>query len=379
MRGFARFLVLLVVVVAIAYLGLWWYAEGRLEVGFRQGETALRQAGWTVRHGAVARGSSPAAATLAVADLEMTPPADGTAPRPTITLPNFGLAVRPASPFTLAVGLPLSWHVALSNGPAFTVAFAAISDLYRFDPNALLRHEPNPIRSTSFSATGMRIDSADTNFTLVSIATFTAEGTENPEAGTGATALSLRERMKGLALSPLFVTLGHLPFAGKLAALSLDLDLSGPPIATPNQPMAFPATGFDTVTEAAWHTAGPALHQWAKAGGHGRFALAVDLGPLKARAAGGFAFDAKAQPTMRSKLDADGVGAFLGDIATAYPSTLGIVSTITAATAPYMTKTAGGSQHLAVDFALANGILTANGKKAAHVPPIDWPSDAAAK
>lgn len=373
MRGVVRFLIALIVILAIAYLGAWWYVQGRMAVAIRQQEQALRAAGWTVTHGTTARGTSPLAATYTVQDIAFTPPDQGV-PRPTITLPQLSVKVALAAPFTLDIGLPLAWHIAMSQGPAFTLRFATLHDDYQIDPNALLGHKANPLRSGTIRFTGMRLDSAETNFTLISIASYVATGHDDPDAGTHATALMLHQSLKGLALSPIFVTLGHVPFDGKLAALRVDIDLSGPKLPAAAPTAITPATTpAPTSPQQAWQKLGPMIHDWAKAGGHGSFAIALDLGPLKAHDHGSFRFDATPQPQGKMTLTGDGVGEFLGDIASAYPQTVGIVSLLTAQSAPYMSKTPTGHQRLTVDFALADGILTANGKKVAHVPPVVWP------
>ncbi|MGC9269478.1 DUF2125 domain-containing protein [Acidiphilium sp.] len=379
MRGIVRFLVLLLIVLAVAYLGAWWYVQGRMAVAFRAQEQALRRSGWTVSHGAITRGSSPLAATVAVTDLALTPPDQGL-PTPTITLPGVTLTVRPVTPFTLDVDLPLAWHVAMPQGPSFTIQFASIQDHYAFDPNALLHHARDPLRSGILRVTGLRIDSADTNFTLISVDRFSAGFTRNPEAGPSATALTMHEALSGLALSPIFVSLGHLPFQGKLASLRLDADLSGPPLPSVAQSMLVPhpdgLAGNQAAGLQAWRKLGPMIHTWAQAGGHGRFTIALGLGPLNAHDHGHFGFDKTDQPEGKAVLVADGIGAFLGDIANAYPATIDLISTLTTETAPYMSKTPGGTQRLTIDFALAGGVLTADGKKAALVPKIVWPAAA---
>lgn len=380
MRGVLRFLILLIVVLAIAYVGAWWYVQGRMAMAFRAQEHMLRQAGWTVSHGATARGSSPLAATYSVTDLTLSPPDRGL-PTPKITLPSFVMRAKITSPFTLDIGLPLAWHVAMSQGPAFTLQFTTISDQYHFDPNALLDHAPDPLRSGTLNFTGMRIDSADTNFTLISLASLHTDFTRNPAAGRSDTAFTVHETLTGLALSPIFVTLAHLPFDGKLASLQLGADFSGPQLPPFAQSVLTPQTAGVTTNPdaaiAAWQQLGPAVHDWAKGGGHGDFTLAVDLGPLKAHTHGSFGFDTTVQPAGKATLVADGVGAFLGDIANAYPAAVGMISALSAQTAPYMSKAPSDAQRLTVNFALAGGVLTANGKKAADVPPLVWPAPAA--
>ncbi|HEX7390799.1 MAG TPA: DUF2125 domain-containing protein [Acidiphilium sp.] len=379
-RTAARSLIVLIIVLIVAYLAAWWYAEGRLEAAFRQQEAAFRKAGWTVTHGATARGTSPLLARFSVADLTLTPPDRGM-PSPSIAFPNVDLDVHPGSPFTLDVGLPLAWTVAIPAGPTFTIRFATLRSSYRFDPNALFHDAPDPLRTADVSFTDMRVDSGGTNFTLVSIKALTVHGSRDPAAGKTATALSIHENIEGLALSPIFVTLGNLPFDGKLASLAFDLNLSGPQIPAfsefgqpltaprPNDEAADPLQSLQTL----WQALGPQVHDWAKAGGHGTYKIALALGPLDAHDSGDFGFDPQTQPVGHSTLTADGLDRFFGDLGTVYPDAVGMISTIAAETAPYMTKGPKGGQRFKAGFALAGGVLTANGKKVANVPKLDWP------
>lgn len=386
MRRLVRFLLVLLVILAIGWLGGWWYAEGRLELAIEQGTAALKHAGWTVSHGAITRGSSPLTAHVSVTDLRLTPPSTN-GPTPTITLPMVDLTVHAAAPFTLDVALPTAWQIALDHGPDLTLHFSTIVNRYVLDPHAVLAHEPNPVRAEAFRATDLRVDTANTNFTLISVASLSGWGTRDPQAGKDGTAFSMHEKLTGLALSPIFATLGNLPFGGKLSELRFDLALSGPPLDMPNDLMApsghvpskLSASGIaglatDSATaQALWHKAGPPLHRWAQAGGHGTFGLGLKVGPLDARDTGSFGFDDKTQPVVKTHLIADGIGATLGTIANHYPSLVDGISKLTAATAPYMKKGPNARQRLAIDLALAGGVLTANGRKAADVPAVVWP------
>lgn len=366
MRGFARFIVLLIVGLALVYLGGWWYVQGRLAMVFHAQEQSLRQAGWTITHGATARGRSPAAATYRIADLKFAPPSQGIA-LPTLTFPLVVLAVHPLTPFTIDFGLPLVWQATPAQGPALTLRFTGITAQERLDPNALFGHGGDPAGASHLAMTGMRVDSAHTNFTLVSLKSLIFDARRVAHAGARATALHDRLALTGLALSPLFVTLGHLPFDGKVASFDAAVDLSGP---IPG----LPPGGGPIMPAAAWQRFGPVIHQWAKAGGHGKFAFGLGLGPLDAHDTGRFSFDSATQPVGTARLNATGVGEFLGDLANSYPAMVGLVSKLTAGTAPYITKAPSGKQRLTVNFALARGALTANGKPAATVPPVVWPA-----
>lgn len=369
MRGLVRFLVLLIVVVAIVYLGAWWYIQGRMAMAFRAQEQHWRAAGWTMSHGSTQRGRSPLAATYTVDDLKLTPPNQGLQ-TPRVMLPQMVMAIHPTAPFTLDLGLPLEWHVMLQEGPAFTLHFTRIAARERFSSSALLNHDTNPARATHIAFAGMRLDSANTNFTLLSIASFNLDAWNHPNAGKSATAFRNHVTLAGLALSPIFVTIGHLPFAGKLASLNETLTLSGP---NPTLPPPTMPKGLVMDPAQAWQIAGPVIHQWVQAGGHGTFTIGLGLGPLIAHTHGQIGFDAKSQPMASAVLTAAGFGEFLGDVANAYPAMVGMVSALTAQTAPYVTRTAG-KQRLIIHFTLANRTLSANGKPVGTVPAINWPA-----
>lgn len=381
MRGLVRFLLLLLVMTAIFWLGLWWYAEGRLELAVDQSVTAMRKAGWTVSHGPVIRGTSPLRAQVMVEDIKLTPP-DRTGRAPNVVLPGVLLRVRPSAPLTLDLALPTEWRIGLAAGPQLSVRFATIRDSYQFDLKAVLDRDPNPVRSGTFRATGMRVDGANTNFTLVSIAGLEATGIRDPLAGTSATAFSMHEKLTGVALSPIFTTLGNLPFDGKLKELTLDFTMSGPPIHVPHD--LLPPSGAENLAAgseaalAAWKIIGPAVHDWAAAGGHGTFGLGLKLGPLDARESGTFGFDDSTQPTAKVHLVADGLDATLGAIASRYPDMVDDISRLTAASAPYMSKGPKGGQRLKIDLELAHGVLSANGNKLVDVPRVVWPKAGAA-
>jgi hypothetical protein len=48
MRAVIKFLLGLILVLAIAWVGLWWYAEGRLQNGFEAWADTQATAGWKI-------------------------------------------------------------------------------------------------------------------------------------------------------------------------------------------------------------------------------------------------------------------------------------------------------------------------------------------
>lgn len=376
MRGFLRFILALLVVLVIAWIGVWWYLEGQLVLGFRNMEAQLRANGWQVTHGAIARGNSPAVARFTVADLKLVPPANAGVAQPALTLPQAGAHVGIADWSMLHLDLPLSSTVTLQDGPSFSADFTSLAADYRIDPGVFFNHKRNSFRGGDLVATGFRLDSANTNFTLFSIATLISHTTVNQSADAGKTAFSLREQIDGMALSPIFVTLAHLSFNGKISSVGVAITLSGPVPAdldawSQRVAAAIRAAG-PRHPEAAARAAAPAIHAWAKQGGHGSFRLGLGLGPAVAHAAGSFSFNSEVQPQGDADVDASGLGAFFADIASAYPATVAQISALTAELQPYMVKSPDGGQQLKVKLALDKGAVTANGKQVATVPPVDW-------
>lgn len=379
MRSFFRFLLVLVLVLAIAWLGLWWYAEGRINTGFHQEEANLRAQGWTISHGPTARSTSPLVARYTVTNLRLTPP-QSAGPAVSITVPQASFSVHAGNPATLVIDLPTRWIASLASGPSFTLRFDRIGGRLGFDPGAALTGGTDPVRSWRMAASGIRIDSENTNFTLASVDSVSTDVVRDPAAGADGTALSVREHVRGFALSPIFVTLGNLPFDGKFHAFDLALDLSGPAIGQPNGPVTPNLAPFSgnaaAVLTQSWDELAPILHPWAKAGGHGRYRLHLAVGPLDAKAQGTFGFDSALQPQAKADLTADGISAFLGDLGNDYPALLDPVSHLTAQLSPYLVKGPKGGQRLSVKLALKGGTVSANGQSVGTVPKLVWPQGA---
>jgi hypothetical protein len=386
MRGVSRFLLALLLVLVVVWIGGWWYVQSRMVLGFRHAEASARAAGWQISHGAISRGSSPLAARLSIVNLKLVPPQNASgAAQPALILPQAGAHINVGDPFTLHLDLPLQSMLALRDGPSFSVNFTSIDAAYRINRNAVFNPKRNPFRGGSFAASGFRLDSANTNFTLVSIATLTGSTAVHHSAGKGATAFSLREQLGGLALSPIFVTLAHLPFGGRINALTISLDLSGPVPpdldAVAYQMREAIRTSGPRDSQAVLQAAAPAVkaaaRSWAQGGGHGSFALGLGLGPATAHAAGLFSFNENLQPQGDADVTADQLGEFLADIASAYPALIGQISAITSALQPYLIKAPNGAQQLKVHLTDRNQTLTANGNKVVDVPKLDWNKPAA--
>ena len=380
MRGVFRLILALLLVLVIAWIGAWWYVQSRMVLGFRHAEAEARAAGWQVTHGEISRGYSPVTAQVHVADLRLVPPPGAMATaqfsQPELTLPEAGAHIDIGSPLILHLELPLQSTLAFRDGPAFSLSFTSLAALYHVNPDAFVNAKEEPFRGGSLVATGFRLNSANTNFTLISVDTLSSVTTVDRRAGRDATAFSLREFLNGFAVSPIFVTLGHLPFNGQIKSLGLSLDLSGPVppgIETlPQRMRAALRTEGPQDTQAMLEAAAPAAKSWAQGGGHGKFSLGLDLGPATAHATGAFSFDDRLQPQGSADILADRLGELLAQIATAYPALVGPISGITTALQPYFVKGPDGTQQLKLRLVDQKQVLTANGNKISTVPPVNW-------
>lgn len=371
-----RLILPLILLLVLIWLGFWWYAQSQLVVGFHHAETKLREAGWTVSHGAIERGHSPLVAHMRVVNLQLTPPGAPGA-RPTIDFPTLGARVAITSPFTCAVDLPhhLSIHTAQGNEIAFDAD--RITQHFRIDPNAVLHRSKLPFRGGSLHVRALRISVASSNFPILTIGTIDAHTVLHPKADANATSLSLHETLSDIAVSPLFVTLVHLPFNGRISQYSIALKLSGPDLLQSlnsiSTPPPMPAADQGAQLNAQLVELGTQLRPWANQGGHGTFAVGLVIGPLDAKLHGAFKFDQTLQPEGTASLTATGLPAFLSAIGTAQPRFANALAAATAATTPFMVKGPGGHQKLDIALVLKNRALTLNGKPGATLPEINWP------
>ena len=101
MRVVLRFLLVLILVLVIAWLGVWWYAQGRMESGFTNWAAQLATQGWKIGYSSESRGSSPARATLTLTNLTLSPPPDPSGHTATITLPSATMRIEALDPLVL--------------------------------------------------------------------------------------------------------------------------------------------------------------------------------------------------------------------------------------------------------------------------------------
>ena len=314
MRGVIRFVFSLIIGIAIIWIGFWWYAEHRLQSGFAAWAEQQAADGWKVSYDSLQRGTSPMNAELTINRLSLTPP-----PGP--------------------------------NGEVVTISL------------------PYPFRGGDFAASNIQILAS--SLLVLHIDSLTSHADVNLMAGANAAAISSLTVLNGLALSPLLTRIGSVPFDGRLAQLSLAATFSGP---VPDN-----LSGLADQLDAAPHAPQaqedlliPVIHKWAAAGGNGKLALHVLIGPSAIAASGNLAFDANLQPTGTADLSADRLGAFTTALTNAYPALQDDVAQAEAELSPYIGNTPQGGQTLTLHVNYGAGSVTINGQKVAAMPPLDW-------
>lgn len=377
LRLILPFLLLLVLI----WLGFWWYAQSQLVVGFHREEAKLREAGWTVSHGAIERGHSPLVARMSVSNLDLTPPGAPGA-RPTIDFPTVGAHIDITTPFTCDVELPHHFSIHSAQGNEIALDADVIKDDFRFDPDAVLRRTKFPFRGGTAHVSNLRVSIASSHFPIMTIGALDAQVTFNPKADANATSMSVRETFSNIAVSPLFVTLVHLPFNGRINQYCIAVKFTGPDFSQAldslGTPPPMPASDPTAQLNAQLAELGARLRPWASHGGHGTFAVGLVIGPLDANLHGAFKFDQALQPEGTGTVTATGLPAFLSAIGTAQPRFANALAGATAAAAPFMVKGPDGHQKLDIALAVRNRALTLNGKPAATLPEINWPPAAPA-
>jgi hypothetical protein len=369
MRGVIRFLLSLIVGIAILWIGFWWYAEHRLQSGFAAWAEQQAGDGWKVSYDSLQRGTSPMNAELTINHLSLTPPPGPNGEVVTISLPSVGLRIVALNPLVFHTDLPNQIAISAGNNIGLLINTGSIALSENLDPDTLFNRHAYPFRGGDFAASNIQILAS--SLLVLHIDSLTSHADVNLQAGANAAAISTLTVLNGLALSPLLTRIGSVPFDGRLAQLLLAATFSGP---LPDN-----LSGLADQLDAAPHDPRaqeelliPAIHKWAAAGGNGKLALKVLIGPSTIAASGNLAFDANLQPTGTADLSADRLGAFTTALTNSYPELQNDVAQAEAELSPYIGNTPQGGQTLTMHVTYGAGSVTINGNKVAAMPPLDW-------
>jgi hypothetical protein len=372
MRAVIKPLVAIVLVVVVAWLGLWWYAQRQLQEGFTAWANGLSSSGDVqVSYGSIEHSGSPLVAMLTVNNLRVAVQPSPTATPLVITLPAFAMQIDAAAPLLLHLDLPNHINISAGHGD-FVLTFGSIAQTEQLDLSALLHREPAPFSAVDTRAQNINLLASSGSLMVLHADSYQAHSTFNRHAGAGQSAFASNGALTNIAASPLLTRIASIPFDGRIAYLGWKLNINGPEPA-------------DWATLAARYRAVPAndadgrmrvmtraLHDWAAHGGSGAGSIDLAIGPSTLQAAGDVAFDAKVQPQGRASLIADHLDAFTAAILASYPQLQDTVRAMEARLSPYLSSTPHGGQTLTLKATYGNGAVMVNGKKVGNLPPIDW-------
>lgn len=372
MQFILRVMGLAVVVLAVAWLGLWWWAENQMQAGFANWAARMQNQGnVTVSYGRMNRGYSPLAASVTVTNMLITVQPDPNQPPISVTFPTLGMEIDAGNLGVLHYNLPQQVNI---NTPRAIVAvtFGSIALSQQIDMDALARQEIDPFKATDASAGNINILASGGSLLLLHIDSYDAHATFNRNAGATDTALSVTEDFKGVALSPLLTRLGSVPFGGGITEFGLNVSVTGPVPANwealVSQFNAIPVEDKAGRAKLVLQS----VQGWAAQGGSANGDLKLMIGPSTLNASGNVTFGNKAQPSGTADVTASHLDAFLGAITTAYPRTQDKVSALQAQLSPYLSSTPAGGQTLGVHVVYGAGTVNVNGKKVSELPPVDW-------
>jgi len=372
MRAILKFLLSLVLVLALLWVGLWWYAQGRLQNGFQDWADTQAAAGWKIADTGIVRGTSPMHAVVTISNLTLTPPADETGQSGTITLPSLGLRIDALNPLVFHTDLPNKISVAVGESVDIAINSSSIALSQNLDPSAFFNKTVYPFRGGDFSAGNVDILASQGSLLVLHIDSITSHADVNFGAGAGATALAVTTNFNGLALSPLFTKVAQIPFNGQISNFSLGATISGPlPADLSSLAAQIRALGpQDKAAQAK--VVIPAIRKWAGQGGHGSITIGLTVGPTTAKADANVKFDANVQPSGTADFSANHLDELTGAITNAYPQVEDTISRAEAQLSPYLTTTSTGGQTLGMNLVYGPPGITINGQKVADMPPVNW-------
>ena len=372
MRVIIKPLLAVVVVVVIAWLGLWWYAQRQMQAGFIDWANGLAAGGNVqVSYDSIEHSGSPLAAMVTVNNLRLVVQPDPAAAPLAIVLPAFALEIDAAAPLLLHFDLPNRINISAARGD-FVLTFGSIAQTERLDLSALLHQEPGPFSSMDTQAQNIDLLASSGSLMVLHADSYRAHSTFNRHGAAGQSVFATSGAVDNIAVSPLLTRLASIPFGGRVAHLGWNLNLNGPiPKGWPALAARYEAVPEDNL-DGRLRVVAQAVHDWAAQGGSGNAGIDLTIGPSTLQASGDVSFDAKVQPQGHASLVADHLDAFTAAVVTSYPQVQDTVSAMEARLSPYLSSTPHGGQTLTFKATYGNGAVTVNGQKVGSLPPLDW-------
>jgi hypothetical protein len=365
----ARLVAGVVLVLAVAWIGLWWYAEGRLSdaLATNAGLHNTSDGNSAVSYDSISKGTNPLTASATLHNLHWSLRAPGEDASAVISMAQVTVWIDAFNPLVMHLGLPNQVDVSTPRGVG-SATFGSIAIDMGLDPHALFHRKVYAVTGQTMAIHNINALVAG-SFPILHIDDITGHETIDPSAGQNQTALTAEDSIDGISLPPAVVLLAHVPFGGKITHIGFNMSLSGPADWTGLvQQLHAPQLSEDDKRKLVVQAA----HDWAAKGGSGKANLTLAVGPTTLNAAGTVAFDANVQPNGTANVTADHLDAFTTALTNAYPQLQQSVVNIEAQLSPYLTTTDEGGQVLNVQVAYGKPGVVVNGTRKADMPPLDW-------
>jgi hypothetical protein len=369
MRGLARLIAGVVLVLAVAWGGLWWYAQGRLHdmLATNAGLRNTDDGNSVVSYDSISKGTNPLAASATLHNLRWSLRAPGEDTASVISMAQVTVWIDALNPLVMHLGLPNQIGVSTPKGVG-SATFGSIAIDMRLNPHALFNRQIYAVTGQTMALHDITALVAG-SFPILHIDDITGHETIDASAGPNQTAFTAQDSIDGISLPPAMVLLAHVPFGGKITHVGFNISLSGPADWTGlTQQLRAPQLSEQDKRKLAVQAA----HDWAAKGGSGKADLTLALGPTTVNANGAVAFDADAQPNGSADITADHLDTFTAALTNAYPQLQQSIVNIEAQLSPYLATTDAGGQVLNVQVAYGKPGVVVNGTRKADMPPLDW-------
>jgi hypothetical protein len=360
----------IVLVLAVAWGGLWWYAEGRLHDALLAyaGRLTTPDGRSVFGYDSISKGTNPLSASATLNNVHWSLPAPGPNANGAISLSYVTAWIDVFNPLVMHVGLPQQIDISTPKGTV-SLTFGTFAYSLGLDPRTVFDRKAYAVMSQNAEIQNLDMAVGSGGFPVLHIDDITAQETVNAAAGPGQTAVSGEDSVDGIALPASLVMLGHVPFGGKITHIGFDLTLSGPlDLAGLTQHLNPPQIETQDRTRLVIQT----LHDWAAQGGSGKANLTLVVGPSTLTASGNMTFDAGAQPNGTADVTADHLDALTTALTAAYPRMQQSIANLEAQLSPYLATTDASGQVLTVHLAYGKPGVLVNGSRTANMPPLNW-------
>lgn len=368
MKRFTKGLVGLILLVILAWLGVWFYAEMRIKQLVEARIEQINSSGsGQLTYAKIITSRSPLVAGVSLTNPQLNMVLTPSSLPVDITAARIGAHVNLFDPLTLHIDFPLKITLG-KPGEAGILTFASANVTESLTPSVWRGNTLNPISAGLYDFKGISLFASNGSLEVAQIDSLSLTQTLNAQANTAKTALMLTENLKNLQISPLFARLFGLPFNGKITSLASSLSLSGP---LNWEQIAHQEASLQTNDQRHMFLM-QTFHQWAKSGGNAQGNLSLQIGPSHMQTDFTLAFDQQVQPKGTANISADHLTEFDDALVAAYPDLQTSISQIEASLAPYTSSTPQGGQVLQLHATYGQDGVFLNGQKTGTEPYLNW-------